>query len=84
MLNELSSSYEQLNPRTRSAILGIASISLKFCSFMMDNEEEILLCKLKKQYQTYIIKVRNLLLLFHSSMASSSSFIGGKIPSSLP
>jgi hypothetical protein len=41
-LAETSLVFENLNSRSRSAILGIASTALKFSSFMMDKEEEIL------------------------------------------
>ena len=42
LLAETSLVFENLNPRSRSAILGIASTALKFSSFMMDKEEDIL------------------------------------------
>ena len=42
LLAETSLVFENLNPRSRSAVLGIASTALKFSSFMMDKEEDIL------------------------------------------
>ena len=42
LLSETSLGFENLNSRSRSAILAMASTALKFSSFMMDKEEEIL------------------------------------------